>query len=54
MTGRLDWRKARFAGKPKMSIRDEQDHLDKGFTARWLEKAEKQAVDSTPVRTRSK
>jgi hypothetical protein len=54
MTGRLDWRKARLDGKPKMSICDEQDHLDKGFTARWLANAEKKAAERERAQARRK
>jgi hypothetical protein len=52
VTGRLDWRKAQLAGKQKMSICDEQDYLDWGFTARWLEDAEKQAKRAQTRRKR--
>ena len=45
MTRRFDWEKANLAQKPKVSISDEQEFLDKGFTARWLEQAEKRAAE---------
>jgi hypothetical protein len=44
MARRLNWAKANLAKKPKLSLRDEQEYLDRGFTAHWLERAEKWAA----------
>jgi hypothetical protein len=44
MARRLNWEKAALAAKPKLSIRNEQDYLERGFTALWLERAEKRVA----------
>lgn len=44
MARRLNWAKAGLAKKPKLSLSGEQEYLAKGFTARWLEQAEKRAT----------
>src|SRR5437016_2359075 len=49
MTGRLNWRKARLLGKPKMSMCGEQ-----GLHPRWLEDAEKRAAEKKRVEIRRK
>ncbi len=41
MAQRLNWAKANFAKKPKLSISDEQEFFDRDHAARWLERAEK-------------
>jgi hypothetical protein len=49
MARKLDWEKAAMAGKRKLSLRDEQESLDRGFTKRWLEQAEKRGRSSKPA-----
>jgi hypothetical protein len=41
---KLNWEKAALASKPKLSITAEREYLDRGYTARWLEQAEKRAA----------
>ena len=41
MSRRLNWEPLRLSHKRKLNIKDEQERFDKGYTAHWLERAEK-------------
>jgi hypothetical protein len=43
MARRLNWERASLMARPKLSISDEREFLDRGFTKRWLERAEERA-----------
>jgi hypothetical protein len=40
MVKRLDWEKSRFAGKPKLGVKDEAENVGRDQAARWLERRE--------------
>ena len=44
MSRRLNWEPLRLSHKRKLNIKDEQERLDSGYTARWLEEAEEREV----------
>lgn len=49
MARRLNFEKATLAGKRNLPGKDEQEFLNRGFTARWLEQAEKWAANQQPA-----
>ena len=46
MSRRLNWEPLRLSHKRKLNIKDEQEWLDSGYTARWLEEAEEREARS--------
>jgi hypothetical protein len=42
MSGRLNWERARFNMKARMSVKAEADFMDRELASRWLERKEKQ------------
>jgi hypothetical protein len=40
MGTRLNWERAALDRRPKRSLKDEQEFIERGFTTKWLAKAE--------------
>ncbi len=50
---KLDWEKANLNTLPRRSIKDENEFLKKGYTARWLERAEQKQTATRKIKAAS-